>query len=962
MYKTLKLLLFACSICFLFVNHLKGQEGEYILNNFNPDPARIDYRNYDLDFDSKGLLHVANHDGIVRFDGKVWELIETPSSALAIIFDDENNLFIGSRTGFGKLILQDSGKYAYKPILEKDYSEDISLLEYFNGYIYAANESYVFVYDPLADELKYELSLPEESIFYNIFSIGEKVFVDEALSGIKKIEGDSLVNSRLIIPDGGLVIFAEQSSNDSSKYLIGTTENNLFFLKDEKFQKINLLYKDLEILGLNIANGIWLSENKLAVGTKTDGCLFIDPYTGEILSHSNYFTGLPDNEINIMSEDTDGGLWVAHEFGFSRIAHNLPVKSFAHYPGLEGKPLSVTNFNDKIYLSTSIGVYFLEEIRNYKETVYYVEDKVVEENELSPVSKPAISEPQQERRKQATNKKNGFFGFLKRSKKEKTEAKKEENDNKGFFGFLKKEDNERKDTVELSDEKKGFLGAIFGGKKDEKESNAPRKKYKRKVFRELISVNYEYKKVEGLYSKSYQMIEYRDHLIVNTNTGIYEIQDTSAVLISDAVGRYVYHSSSLDELLIPTAENQIISLSLVDEVWTEYSPLPYFSEEIYRLKEDKDGNLWMTGLNEVFKISNLGLQKPSIQTLSVQNKSYDPIYILNFEEPFFFNKAGTFKYDSLQSQLIYDSIQSKRFLNPRKVISNQNDMLWIRDDSGWKMVNSKIDQSVLEYLSLFPHITHLEYSSDDTKLWIITGDDELYLLDISEVSDFLTNNKIFLRKVKNQAGESLSSVDLEIQQENSHIIFELAQPEYLGTTEIQYQYQLKGLNKEWSAWSPNNQLSFHYLPPGKYELSVRSRNTFGQVVDGGPYYFKVVPPVWQRWWFYLLEIIFFGSLLILSFRLNRIKSRHTVFSRVLTFFTLILILEFIETLVESKMNLKSSPVLDFFIEATIAFSILPVERILRKFMFDWNPDRIKISSKNKGRTSKEDPANTTTLD
>jgi len=49
--------------------------------------------------------------------------------------------------------------------------------------------------------------------------------------------------------------------------------------------------------------------------------------------------------------------------------------------------------------------------------------------------------------------------------------------------------------------------------------------------------------------------------------------------------------------------------------------------------------------------------------------------------------------------------------------------------------------------------------------------------------------------------------------------------------------------------------------------------------------------------------------------------------------TLILLLEFIETIVESNLALKNSPIIDFFIEASIALLILPIEKVLRGYLF-----------------------------
>ena len=70
----------------------------------------------------------------------------------------------------------------------------------------------------------------------------------------------------------------------------------------------------------------------------------------------------------------------------------------------------------------------------------------------------------------------------------------------------------------------------------------------------------------------------------------------------------------------------------------------------------------------------------------------------------------------------------------------------------------------------------------------------------------------------------------------------------------------------------------------------------------------------------------------LSIFINRKKHKFSILSRLLTFLTLIFIVEFVQTIAEAKFETNQSPVINFFIQVAIAFSILPVEGVLRKFI------------------------------
>ncbi len=758
-----------------------------------------------------------------------------------------------------------------------------------------------------------------------------RLFLDDEIQGILELKEGILEKASRNTPDGGLVEFWTKNPSKED-YIFGTSNENLYMVTESEILSIEI--EDLSPVDFEIADGIWLRDNLLALSTLNGGCLFIDPYSKQLTQSVNYHTGLPDNEVFAISRDLDDGLWIAHEFGFSRVAPSLPIRSFAHYPGLEGNLLGVSRFNDKIYVATSLGVFYLQEVRNYRDIVYYVEkgaraskpSTVLKEPESDQVVEDTPPETEELARGKSKKKKQrkGLFGFGK--KKKKRISKKEQRESQP-------DSQASSQASESKATKSGFLGGIFRGKDRKREEEMPAIPMERRIRRELQSIRFVYKPVSGIEAKCKHMVHFHDRFLVGSNEGIFEVQDSTATLISNSPIQYLYPSENWELLIASTIDDQFLTYELEDDVWREINFFPYFRAFIQHINEDSKQNIWLAGSEELYRITIKG-DSVGMKQYPLTNQFYDEVYILNREDrTFFVNSSGYSYYDPLKDEVVLDTLLAMKVGLPSEYVFDQPNNLWIHDGRIWKWLkDSLVNQVQMDYLNLFGQIHKLSVDPKSNDLWVISSDKEVYNFNLADASDYSTNHSLFLKNIKDKSGKLLPFANLSIQQENSHLIFEFTQPDFLGLLELQYQYLLEGLNKEWSAWSPNNVISFHFLPPGNYNLLVKTKNAFGHLQEMEPYKFKVIPPVWRRWWFYLAEIVFFGSLVVLSFRLNRMKFKNRVLSRALTFMTLILILEFLETVVESSLNLKSSPIVDFFIEASIAFLILPIERSLRGYL------------------------------
>jgi signal transduction histidine kinase/ligand-binding sensor domain-containing protein len=102
---------------------------------------------------------------------------------------------------------------------------------------------------------------------------------------------------------------------------------------------------------------------------------------------------------------------------------------------------------------------------------------------------------------------------------------------------------------------------------------------------------------------------------------------------------------------------------------------------------------------------------------------------------------------------------------------------------------------------------------------------------------------------------------------HTSIGFEFAALNFSNAEKNQYQYMLKGIDKEWIAAGNQRTVLYGELPPGRYEFMVKGSNNDG-VWNNSPAVFRFLIPVpWYRtWWFITLVIAAIAALLYLAYR------------------------------------------------------------------------------------------------
>ncbi|HEY0347228.1 MAG TPA: two-component regulator propeller domain-containing protein, partial [Pyrinomonadaceae bacterium] len=92
---------------------------------------------------------------------------------------------------------------------------------------------------------------------------------------------------------------------------------------------------------------------------------------------------------------------------------------------------------------------------------------------------------------------------------------------------------------------------------------------------------------------------------------------------------------------------------------------------------------------------------------------------------------------------------------------------------------------------------------------------------------------------------------------------------------LRYQYKLEGADKDWSAPTEQRTVAFANLQPGRYRFLVRAVNTEGLASDKPAIVsFRILAPIWLRWWFISLAVLLTGALFFLLYRYRVARLRE----------------------------------------------------------------------------------------
>jgi len=339
-------------------NRAWQEAGVPYLQNFSPKDYQASGQNWCVEQDERGIMYFGNNDGVLIYDGVYWKKIRTPrQTVIRSLRNVDGKVYVGARSELGYLDHNTTGQSVYRslldliPVSQRDFTdvqETIALADT----IYFRTLKYLFRYV----RGRFKIWHPQTA-FGKAFVLNGKLYIVQSRIGLMQMLGDSLS----LVAGGGLFAasgIAAMLPYDDSKILVVTPNQGLFTFDHERFRPFPTAVDTL-IRNAQVLTGATLPGQHFALSIRGEGAILLDK-TGNLTQVLNRASGLRDELVHAFHVDSQGGLWMALNMGLARAEAKGPVSLWGPTSGIEGNLTSILRHKNRLWVSTFLGVYYLD--------------------------------------------------------------------------------------------------------------------------------------------------------------------------------------------------------------------------------------------------------------------------------------------------------------------------------------------------------------------------------------------------------------------------------------------------------------------------------------------------------------------------------------------------------------------------------------------------------------------------
>lgn len=357
--------IFSAIFCIILSNYgLYAQKWSIpYITNYSPKIYDAGSDNWVILQDKRGVMYFGNSTGLIQYDGNRWDLfpVKNMSIVRSLAIDDKGRIYVGAVGDFGYFKPNKFGRLEYVSLVDSLNETDKNFAEVWKTYI-VGNTVYFQTFDKVFayENGTIEVILPE-NIFHLSFKINDEIWIIDRGIGLKKIvnkkisklkNGEAFANDKIyaILPYSKNV-YLVATFNDNLQLFNPFTDN-----KDSVLVKFNTQAEDY-LTQTGIYNGIILDDNSYAIGTLGGGVVILDK-SGSVKNVLCKSNGIQDEAVYYLYLDYNKNLWIGLSKGITKVEYNSAISWYTDVSGLNGKIQSIVQFNNKIYVATSQGLYY----------------------------------------------------------------------------------------------------------------------------------------------------------------------------------------------------------------------------------------------------------------------------------------------------------------------------------------------------------------------------------------------------------------------------------------------------------------------------------------------------------------------------------------------------------------------------------------------------------------------------
>ena len=843
-----------------------GQTGLPYITYFESQ-ERYERYNWSVCQDDHNTMLFANKKGLRSYDGSDWHYIGVPQVPLKISRHPRTGVvYVLSAGSAGYLQRDHKGIRQYVSLLDEGIFEDHPSSIFFTGNLVVIHgKSILHAIDSRNQQVAFSHQADSGIHYAGMVELDGTLYTLIKKQGLFRVESDRLIPAGIEAPDNeDEILFA--INHPGGEVLTGMGSGRLWLFDGNDFSPFPISNENY-LLHNELSEGVVLNDTTYVFSTRYGGAILVNKENGKVINTLNYENGLPDDEIYAIAVDNFQGLWLTYRFGICRLDLTLPVRDFSSYPGLEGLYTGVLFQDNKLYISTTTGLYALSEVKNYEEVDVYIR------RDPPPVTdKKSLQKEQEGQEEELT---------MPVSEEEEEQVIEEEEEKKGFFTRLF-----RRKSKEVGDESEETRAETIAAEEEPEAKPeakpkpeavvAPQPQYVKRTISRLKSIEHVYKKVEGIPGNCQQLVSTKQGILAGTSSGLYILNDDRAELIS-SIRNINFISGGVRNSYLVIGDNEIAKVNYKEGEWIVDLDLITSREPLFSASETDSFTIWVSGLDVVYCMTDLEAGLPTVRRYEFESVYPEELSLAFIDDTLFLFSESMVQYylQAADSFLLY----SGRMAEPDKYSSihlfpSTGGDHWIRMDNRILPFSIKAagGASGYEVFNLFQNISSF-HSGEENIYWVIDDFSGIYRIDLSEKDFKKEDFAIFPEQISNESGTYYFLNEAVFDPSEKVVTVRLTAPYYLKDNSTQFQYLIEDRMDQWSEWAYKS--SFQLITaPGTYRVKVRARNVLGDVSDPEEITFSVRTPFYETPWFYVILLpVFFGLLFLVIYARER-KLRH----------------------------------------------------------------------------------------
>jgi diguanylate cyclase (GGDEF)-like protein len=340
------------------VTAVPSERGFPLIQTYEPTVPEAATQSFGITRDLRGILYVANANGVLVYDGAWWRRVPIPGDTVfGIAADPSGRIAVGGANEIGYLAPGPEGALRYVSLLhllppdQRQLGQVLKLETTAQGFAFTVERG-ILVWD--GTRIVTVASAPGDRPYPVLFKVGSEIYA-WTREGISRLAGTRLApvpggetfrNRRVdqILPaDGGLLV----SVREEGFFLLQQGKALPFAPEGSRWAKQSHV-----IEGLRLPDGRW------ALGSVLGGVLLLRP-DGEVDQVIDSSVGLPDDFVSGMVVDREGALWLSLNNGLARVEVASPLSVIDRRSGLQGTIYALARYRGAFWAGTPAGVFTL---------------------------------------------------------------------------------------------------------------------------------------------------------------------------------------------------------------------------------------------------------------------------------------------------------------------------------------------------------------------------------------------------------------------------------------------------------------------------------------------------------------------------------------------------------------------------------------------------------------------------